>query len=404
MPHLEAAQHTAVGLPLRLGGLGFRRLEWTAEAAYIGACLQSAHYLQDGFGTRPALATSQISGGFQNACTRLHDKYGFLVLDSLGLDPEDVARQPRKKVQKTLADRVHKRIADSWKEIISGDARAVVDSTTTVDARSGANDWLAALPATQQLAMPDDAIRLLLRSRLRLDVADAGSMCAYSFRRSSLTCGIPLNATADHAFSCCSALVNRRHNVIRDQRRRIYGEAGAFSTLTERPVPELGPDTSIVADLKIREGPGAPLKYGDVVICHPIDCVRGQWIGQLAGQAAADGEKLKQRKYTQSALGRQVNFVPLFCETYPRWGQAAIAELRKLAKMRAYNSDAAGAVDPDAVANGALIRWRRELSVALQLCNAAIIAECIGFETPGGVKVTKPDVLGTSTSDLILER
>jgi hypothetical protein len=192
--------------------------------------------------------------------------------------------------------------------------------------------------------------------------------------------------------------------VIRDNWRRIYGEAGAFSTLTERPVPELGADTSIVADLKIREGPGTPLKYGDVMICHPIDCIRGQWVGQPAGQAAADGAKLECRKYTPSALGRQVTFVPLVCETYGRWGKSAIAELRKLAKMRAYNSDAANAVDPDAVANGALIRWRRELSVALQLCNAAIIAECIGFETPGGVKVTKPDVLGTSTSDLILER
>ena len=72
--------------------------------------------------------------------------------------------------------------------------------------------------------------------------------------------------------------------------------------------------------------------------------------------------------------------------------------------MRARNSDAVEAVDPDAVANGALVRWRRELSVALQLCNAAILAECIGFETPGGVRMTKPDVLGTCTSDLIIER
>jgi len=73
-----------------------------------------------------------------------------------------------------LADRVHKCIAGNWKETLSSDARAVVESTTTVDARSGANDWLTALPAMQQLAMPDDAIRLLLRSRLRLDVTDAG--------------------------------------------------------------------------------------------------------------------------------------------------------------------------------------------------------------------------------------
>ena len=140
------------------------------------------------------------------------------------------------------------------------------------------------------------------------------------------------------------------------------------------------------------------------MICHPVDCVRGQWVGQPAGKAADDGEKLTRRKHTPSALGREVNFVPLVCETYGRWGKTAIAELRKLAKMRAYSSDAAEAVDPDAVANGALIGWRRELSVALQLCNAAILAECIGFETPGGVTITKPDVLGTSTSDLILGR
>ena len=114
LPQLNTAQHTAVGLPLRQGGLGFRRLEWTAEAAYVGACLQSAHYLQAGFGTHPALATSRVSGGFQDVCVRLHGKYGFLVLDSLGLNPEDVARQPRKKVQKTLADRAHKHLSDEW--------------------------------------------------------------------------------------------------------------------------------------------------------------------------------------------------------------------------------------------------------------------------------------------------
>ena len=67
-------------------------------------------------------------------------------------------------------------------------------------------------------------------------------------------------------------------------------------------------------------------------------------------EAVADGAKLKCRKYTPSALARPVTLMPLVCETYGRWGESAIAELRKLAKMRAYNSVAANAVDPDAVA------------------------------------------------------
>ena len=169
-------------------------------------------------------------------------------------------------------------------------------------------------------------------------------------------------------------------------------------------VTELGPDTAVIADLKIREGPGMPLKYGDIMICHPIDCIVGRWTGQPAGKSASDGEKLKRRKYTPSALGREVNFVPLVCETFGRWGEAAITALKKLARMQACSSDAAESSDPGAVANGAAMRRRRELSVALQLSNAAIIAECIGFETPGGVRAAKPDVLGPSTSDLILEQ
>ena len=68
--------------------------------------------------------------------------------------------------------------------------------------------------------------------------------------------------------------------------------------------------------------------------------------------------------------------VPLAFETYGRWGEHAVRELRRLARRRAERADAQQAVDPTAVYRGCLRRWRQEVSVALQMGNFAIYAAC----------------------------
>ena len=68
--------------------------------------------------------------------------------------------------------------------------------------------------------------------------------------------------------------------------------------------------------------------------------------------------------------------VPLAFESYGRWGEHAVRELRRLARRRAERPDAQQAVDPTAVYRGCLRRWRQEVSVALQMDNYAIYAAC----------------------------
>ena len=68
--------------------------------------------------------------------------------------------------------------------------------------------------------------------------------------------------------------------------------------------------------------------------------------------------------------------IPLAFETFGRWGEHAVRELRRLARRRAERPDAQQAVDPTAVYRGCLRRWRQEVSVALQMGNFAIYAAC----------------------------
>ena len=48
LPPLEEWRDVALGLPLRKGGLGFRKLGWVAEAAFVGASVHHIGHRHDG--------------------------------------------------------------------------------------------------------------------------------------------------------------------------------------------------------------------------------------------------------------------------------------------------------------------------------------------------------------------
>ena len=75
--------------------------------------------------------------------------------------------------------------------------------------------------------------------------------------------------------------------------------------------------------------------------------------------------------------GQSVLLAPLAYETYGRWGKLAAVEFRRLARARVTLLDAATSADASAVFRGALLRWRRELSVCLQLGNAQVMSHCV---------------------------
>ena len=132
----------------------------------------------------------------------------------------------------------------------------------------------------------------------------------------------------------------------------------------------------MVADVRAEEGPTAPVRFADVVVTHPIGLRSNRWVGNGQGVAAAREERKKFAHYLPRAGGHPVLMVPLAFESYGRWGEQAVRELRRLARRRAERPDAQQAVDPSAVYRGCLRRWRQEASVTLQMGNYAVYAAC----------------------------
>ena len=54
----------------------------------------------------------------------------------------------------------------------------------------------------------------------------------------------------------------------------MYTQAGAWA-VPEQLVPELARNPPVRADIRIREGAAAPVRFCDVVVTHPIKRERG---------------------------------------------------------------------------------------------------------------------------------
>eukprot|EP00973_Karenia_brevis_P026633 3674329-Karenia_brevis.AAC.1 len=109
------------------------------------------------------------------------------------------------------------------------------------------------------------------------------------------------------------------------------------------------------------------------MVTHPVVESEGIWSGCAAGAAVRAAEADKRNDYRVAALSRGALVVPLCVESYGRWGEAAVAELRRLAKLRSERGDAQASGDPEQVRRSCLVRWRRELSCALMQANAVIL-------------------------------
>ena len=401
LPRLEGWRDTMLGLPLRKGGLGLRKLDWIAEAAFVGSTLQCAHHVQITVGISLVSTSDPAAEQFRDAVTTLANRFSVSVWEVLEIQAHEACAAPVKKAQKALSDAIMDSITLDWRQRLPNLARAVVDSIATEGNQPGANDWLLAVPKTRAFTIPDTSYRLLLQTRLRLRLVPDGSHCAYFIRNTQRTCGKLLTADVDHCHSCCKAHVLARHHALRDNWAKIYKEVGANAVHTEQPVPELGGESSVVADIRVQEGLSIPLRYLDVVVAHPIDLSSGTWVGAPAGSAARTAERTKFRHYRPALTGHSVLLTPLAYETYGRWGKHAALELRRLARVRAQRADAIASVDPEAVYRGALLRWRRQLSVTLQLGNAHVLASAAGMKPLDGAQAACD---ASNAAGLILER
>ena len=165
-------------------------------------------------------------------------------------------------------------------------------------------------------------------------------------------------------------------------------------------MPEVARSPTVIADVRSREGPTTPTRYGDVVVTHPIHRVGSEWKGWQSGKAAAKAERDKFRDYRPSPTGKSVLLVPLAFETYGRWGVRASRELRRLARRKAAAAASAGAFDAASIYRATLLRWRREVSVTWQQGNVAILSACAG-QAPSLGANSGP---GAEPLDLIVEQ
>ena len=136
------------------------------------------------------------------------------------------------------------------------------------------------------------------------------------------------------------------------------------------------------------------------MVTHYAHALRGVWYGSDAGRAVKDAERQKELQYRHDPeRGTPIVLVPLCFETGGRWGMKAIHELRRLAKVKSQMGLTRNAADKDAVYRATLLRWRREISCALQQGNAAILMAATGQRS----NVVEMEAVGDCGLDLIPE-
>ena len=151
-----------------------------------------------------------------------------------------------------------------------------------------------------------------------------------------------------------------------------------------KPAEELGPGQKellhrLQADFRCllqRRRRGSPVHL-DVVVTSSIHNHAHEWHVASEGVAVAREERRKLREWGHDEiLGCTARF-----ESQGRWGQSAINELERLARLK--GGLLAGSPHEAAkVAAASLARWRRWLSVVLQRGNAATVLAALGKQQP----------------------
>ena len=116
----------------------------------------------------------------------------------------------------------------------------------------------------------------------------------------------------------------------------------------------------------------------DVVVTSSIHNHAHEWQVASEGVAVAREERQKLREWgNDEILGCTARLVPLAFESQGRWGQSAISELERLARLKG-GLLKESPHDTANVATASLARWRRWLSVVLQRGNAAMVLAALG--------------------------
>ncbi len=182
--------------------------------------------------------------------------------------------------------------------------------------------------------------------------------------------------------------MSARHDALaccfRDFAREAGHRADAEQQAVELPQQRVGQRAATrVADVRIMGCRGEPTHLIDVAVTATAHRNGETWHVATRGVAVAREERRKRREWgAEALLGFPAVIVPAVAEAQGRWGQDAIAELRRLAKDRAIAQAPTSAVDSFSAQAATLSRWRMRLAVTLQRGNALAALAAVGAAAP----------------------
>ena len=288
--HLSDDSWTQASLPLRLGGLGTRRLTDVALPAYIASVEESRELVctinRQPNGDRPLRLTSAMESFTRNQCPHFDLD---LPLTQRTLDEE--ASKHRLNTLLAQANQVNR-------------ARLLA----AVAPHSGA--WLSAVPVEcLGLLLPDDAVRIGVALRLGTSIQQP-HRCR---------CGTTTDAYGYHSLSCPRNPGRQpRHTALNDLIYRALAAAGLSAILEPRGLDRgdgRRPDGVTVFPFRR----GRMLMWDATCVntyasTHLLDCA------STAGAAARAAEDRKRQRY--AALALRYDFTPLAVETSGVMGPA----------------------------------------------------------------------------------
>ena len=322
---LDETQWALARLPIRRGGLGILDPVTVVAPAHVAAFLSSSCAASAG-----GLPSCKVPQAFFNALATLAQS-----------SPAHVsALRTLLRIGYTVsADLAQRELFEAWSDQHQWTDAALETSSTLLEASlpqrmrkmrelaSGAHagSWLQS-PApghhTPKWASSEWRLLLLWRlgSPLGLPVA-------------CVACGACQDAFGDHALSCPSLGMYKRHNVMRDTFVNLTSAAG----LQCRTSVSL-PGTNLVpADLFLPSFSDVPTAV-DVSVVHPLHPSRSAHAAVTTGAAAEARAEEKVALYGQECQSRHWDLWAVVGETTGAWNQAGQRFIQRLARKRALST------------------------------------------------------------------
>ena len=253
------------------------------------------------------------------------------------------------------------------RETCEPNVRAWMDGASSFDedgaeTAPGASAWVQARPFGPRVSSMTPIFKIAARLRLMVHLCAHETRCACAATSTGAMCGTSMEPLAHHALLCSRAQMSWRHDVVAETWQAICRDAGLSAHLKQKAAEFPPGDFRRISDVYCRGVAGDLPVHLDVVVTSSIHNHAHEWHIANVGVAVAREERRNLREWGyDEILGCTARLVPLAFESQGRWGQSAINELERLARLK--GGLLAGSPHEAAnVAAASLARWRHWLS------------------------------------------